>query len=610
MAFCEASVIFPYFTVSRMFRDNASMHYAFIGLEMSKQFSGLFKNMSNGNIPNKTESVSLKEVFGDYNVKLWTSIIEAREPLIFVNCRIWTDDTIFDIKTKIFTYLSRKEEFLLTNQQELWMNINNKDTILGFMFEKENSEIITYSPSINDIPKIDNDFVTDDDERSSIILRKEDEILLFDTINKITNKMDENYNPRIFLYFMADEINWIKNNPVFENEIPVNKKRLFNGYFLKYWPFAPHEMSQYDSNLKLYTSLKNQVGIVNEIVSSVRESHIKQDPNLEKCVILKMVVITRPPKIENAKPYRLNMIYNFLRTLRSEEIPLIYYTSYGDKVPKISIDEPSLKKNLKISTVKEWIFKKLPSGKSVPRGRSGIITIKIYNYTSIHGIPKYITVILQQNSEVIINLSFEESEETSISNIETSFKKITQLIETLNNDFLIHHNHPLYDVPKLTIKNNNFIFSENTDIQFYSIKTYFKSNQIINFNDFSKFINNYKPFVDISFFKEDIDEEKGFSVKYNRISDFEGLPLIFEFINKEVTLGTRAEVIVGLIVKRFGKSPIQSANIYNEWRILKTDKQVAKELLKHPGVKIDIGRAEDFEVNKKYNSKSYFRNRN
>ena len=50
-----------------------------------------------------------------------------------------------------------------------------------------------------------------------------------------------------------------------------------------------------------------------------------------------------------------------------------------------------------------------------------------------------------------------------------------------------------------------------------------------------------------------------------------------------------------------------SENIYNQWRILKTDKQVARKILKNPGVTIELKRASNFEVisrnEQKYNYK-------
>lgn len=599
MAFCNETVNFPYFTVSRVYRDTASMHYAFVGMEMSKKHSKLFKNMSNGNVPLKNDITLLKNIFGDKTVELWISIIESREPLIFINDMIWTDDTIFKIKAKLFVYLTNiKKSFILPAYQQLWVNINNKNHILGFSFEKDTSsgiEIINYLPAVDDIPKIDSEFVTEDDERIFDIRdERKDNMLLYDIINNISNTTTD--CNRIFLYVLLDEIEWLQNNPIIENKKEPSKTRIWNGYFKKHWPIANPNISSFDSNIKLYNDIKKQIFNLNDIISTIREQkNIINYPKLQDCFIWKMMIYTRPSKLDGDSPFRLDMIYNYLRTLLSSEIPFIYYIRYGDKEPNISIYEQSIKdKSLLIETIKSWIFKKLPTGQEIPHGRAGTILLKLYNYSTKEGIAKYINVTLFKNSEISIGLSFEEFTKSSIKDIENTILKVTKLISNINNNFLSYHNHPLYSVPELKINNGKFIFSEYTSIQFYQIITVFYTRNIFDFDNFSKFIEGYKPFVTVSLFSNNKDTIN-LNMKYNRVSEFIELPVIFEFIEKEKTIGTSSDTIIELITKRFGKTKTTSYDIYNDWRILQTNKQVAKELLKRPGVNIEIKKADDSE---------------
>ena len=101
MAFCDEKVIYNYFTVSRVYRNNSPTHYAFVGIVMLEKYKDLFDLMSNGNIPDKSNITILNEIFGKYTIDLWVSCIKAKEPIFFINDRIWTDDTIFKIKTKL-----------------------------------------------------------------------------------------------------------------------------------------------------------------------------------------------------------------------------------------------------------------------------------------------------------------------------------------------------------------------------------------------------------------------------------------------------------------------------------------------------------------------------
>lgn len=612
MAFCSESIKFPYFTVSRLYRDNASMHYAFVGLDMAKKHNELFKNMSNGNIPEKNNINMLKNIFGNYTVDIWISAIKNREPLIFINDMLWTDDTIFTIKTKLFVYLSKPSNlFVLQNYQQLWMKSNDSNKLLGVFFEKDTNnsiELVKYEPAVYDKPNIDTSILSEDDEFINLQVESEDNMLLFDIISKTYEFNNSNqYNPHIFMYVLTDEFDWVQNNPLIENNTPVSKKRLWNGYFKKHWPFANPTFSSQDTNMKLYTDSKNKLLKINEIISSIRNNNDDMKyPQIKDCVISKMTLWTRPPK--NDSPYHLDMIYNYLRTLLSEEIPFIYYLKNGDKAPNVSIYKKSIdNKTLLPEKIDSWIFKKIPTGQKIPKGKAGSILIKIYNYSTEEGVSKYITLTLFRNSQISIGLSFEEYKQSSINDIENAISKVTKLVKSLNNNFLIYNKHPLYSVPELKIKDGEFIFSKYTSMQFYQIITTFNTKNIIEFNNLSNFLENYRPFVNISLFSE-FEENNNVNLKlqYKRISYDDKLLDIFDFIKKEKQKEVPNDVIVNLIIKQFGKTITRASEIFNYWKIVQTNKKIAKEILKSPGVNIELKRSDDFYVkNKNKNNYKY-----
>ena len=605
MSFCKNTIIFPYFTISRVFRNKKSIHYAFVGLEMykDKKLTSLFKNISNGVIPNNNDIDILQNIFGNYNTELWISSINLKESIFFINDRIWTDDTIFQIKIKIFSYLSNIEkEFILPFHQEIWVNIKNEKNILGFVYEKEtklnSAEIIRFKPSIDSLPKIDILFVTDDDEKkSSYHIINEENMLLNDFFNNIDYKNELNNNPHIFLYLLDDEMLWIKNNPIIENNINTNLKRIWNGYVSKHWPLAYEIKSTYDENLKFYTSIKNNINITNDIISSVRETKLLDKNNIKfnNCSVTKMIIWTRPPRIENATPYRLNMIYNYLRTLISNELPFIYYVQYGDKNPNVSIYEDSiLQKKLYPIEIQDWVFKKLPNGKNVLRGSGGTIQLKVYNYTTKDNIYKYSTVTIFQNSNISISLAFEDNNENNNDDIERVISRITNIFTKINDNFLIFHDHPLFNVPYLKIENNEFIFSNYTSMQFYEVTVKFQSKKNINFENLKIYMEYYKPFIDVFVFKELKNKENiNLNFTYNRASDVDKLQEIFEIINKEKLTNKSKESIIEIIIKKYGKSKFQASDIYNQWKIFKMDKQTSQELLENSGLNIYIYKNEN-----------------
>ena len=333
MDFCKNNIDFPYFTITRVFRDKEYVHFAFIGIQ---NYSSLLKSLKN---LNSTKDIKkLKDIFGEHNINLW-----KKGPVIFINDRIWTDDTIFQIKKKIFTYLSNPDkEFIIPVHQELWIGENN---ILGLKFKKysetELDKYINYGPAINKTPFIDKLFVSDDDEKISYIRSiPEDDIILYDLIDKKSQ-----ITSQIFMYYIEDEMTWLKNNPIFEENKQVSIKRIWNGYIPQHWPFANEKKY---SNETLYDSIKNEIYSNSNKMSLIREKEIKNKIEFDKCSIVTMDIWTRPPATDENTVFRLNMIYNYLRTLISSEIPFIYYTSYGDKIPYISIHKEAINKEITI----------------------------------------------------------------------------------------------------------------------------------------------------------------------------------------------------------------------------------------------------------------------
>lgn len=581
MAFCGKKVEYPYLTITYLNRNGVKGHYAFIGLEMMKKY----KDISNS-LKNNIERKKLKKDFGDFNINLWLSAIKNKEKLFFINNRIWLDDTIYNIKLKIFYFISVPEKYyLLPNNQELWMNIDNKNKLLGHTYYKEefNDNIyISYEPSIYNKPKIDNDFITKDDERTleKIKIKKNNNTILSDIINKLQ------FNNQLFLYDINDEIEFIELNP-----LKFSEKKILNGYYYKYWPF--YKKSSINS-LKFYNDIKNKIPIRNKIISSVREEKIKIHKNVifEDCLIWKMNIILRPPLSDI--PYRLVIIYNYLRTLLSKDLPFIYYINSTDLVPAISIHEKStIDNSIDKERLESWIYKKTSDKKKIFKKKPKI-NFKYLSYISKSGKSKYTDVSIYKNGQIDIQLSTEEDSETYINNIIKYINSISSIIKKINNCFLKKQKHKLLCVPEIEIKNDKFILSKYTTIQYYQTINNFKTEEKIDFNLLIDFLNSYKLFIDTTFTEKN---KEIINLIYNRTSNNSEKALIFEFISKEKSLETDNNKIVDMIIKNFGLSRIETEKLFNEWYILKTDKQIAKVLLKQPGIKIRITKSNLYDDN-------------
>ena len=123
---CDYKIIIPIFNVIQRTRTNRKL-YVFIG-NMTDETKKICKKITDKQKINKTETLHLKKMYGDY-YKLWLAC--EKYSVEFVNDKIYLDDTISIVRKKIFYYLSNKQEnkFFAENNQELWMV--NKDPNKG-----------------------------------------------------------------------------------------------------------------------------------------------------------------------------------------------------------------------------------------------------------------------------------------------------------------------------------------------------------------------------------------------------------------------------------------------------------------------------------------------
>ena len=303
--------------------------------------------------------------------------------------------------------------------------------------------------------------------------------------------------------------------------------KILNGYLYKYWPFLKKNQT---NTTKFYNYLKKKMTIRNKIISSIRDEKIKIKKKLifEDCLIWKMSLMLRPP-IEDT-PYRLSIIYNYLRTLLSKEIPFIYYINHSDLIPYVSIHEKSIQdKSITKDRLESWIYKKTTDKKRILKKKPKL-NFKYLSYVSESGKPKYADVSIIKNGQIEIQLSLEEDSDTHVKDVISYINNISSVIKKINNCFLKKQKHKLLYIPDIEIKNYEFVLSKYKSIQYYQTLNNFKTEEKLDFNSFIEFLNKYKPFVDTTFTEENKDI---ITVTYNRTSNHAEKALIFELFQKK-----------------------------------------------------------------------------
>ena len=556
MSFCDTKIHYPYFVITQIYRNLSPVHYIFVGKELYEKYNRVWKSIENKEITSYKE---ILPILGKYVIEHIQKSIAKKEKIICINDNIWTDEVLFSIKKKIFVYGNK----IIPNYQHLWMVYKNEEIVLDTR-SVEKSIISTK-------PFIDTNYVNDSNE---YIGKKVDNdinnMILYDII-------DIEYNPHIFVYDLEDELEWINNNPIMENKNEVIKERYMYGYIKKYWPFFDFWKTKKNQIQNIYNTIENSLQVQKDIIYEIRNSE-KTSIKLSNCIINNFVLISR--NTEDYNYYLLN-IYNFLRTLLSEKIPYIYYTSYGDNIPYISVYQKSINTKISKLQLREWTYKRIGTNKYILKGTPGIINIKVLYYSE-KDIHRYVTLRIHKNGQIDILIKYDQKISSKEINIEKHFSYLTLLLEKING-YLQSLKRDTFIIPTLQIK-NEFILSENTKIQYFTISSYIEYNKKIDLKKFYSFLSIYKPFVNVSFENK---SKNSISFFYERVSNSYNIKEIYDYIEKESKEKTSEEIIED-IIRNFGKSLQKARELYNEWSILQEDKTSASQIIKHSGVIIKI----------------------
>jgi len=555
MSFCNKKVDFPFFIVSRVYRDTVPSHYIFIGKEIYQKYNTLIEDIQNH------LNVSLKpisSIIGNYITNTIKDIVKKKENIIFIQDRIWLDETLFSIKKKIFVY----EKNIIPNYQQLW--IRNKEKVIVLDTEFIESPI-TITPSV------DREYVNESNEFiGDIIDNDKNVMLLYDIIHV-------KYDPHIYVYNLQDELEWIEKYPIIENKQEVEKQRYMFGYIKKYWPF--YDKIGFTPNIiqDVYNKTKEAIEQKRDIIHKVRSTN-ESTIDFSDCIINNLVLFSRP---KEEYSYYLQNIYNFLRTLLSEKIPYIYYTSYGDKKPYISIYEKSVNTKISKKQLYSWTYKNPEKDKKSKKGSSGTIIVKLLYYSK-NNIYKYCTLKINKNGQLEVYIKYDESIMSDTREIEGHFSIITNIVTKINT-YLQSLGRDSFTVPSLQI-DNEFVLSKSTKIQFFSIVSYFTVEKNIDMKKFIEFLSFYTPFVNTSLDKK---TSNSITFYYERVSNSYNIVDIYKYIEKESSEKSSEEIIKG-IGREFGKSIIKSKEIYNEWSILQENRTSASQIIKNSGVSVTI----------------------
>ena len=233
--------------------------YYFVG-DIKKEIKTILKKIEERKSLTNTEKNKIKKEYpNDYSKIL--SYSKLKDNIVFIDDLINLDDTVIDIKKKIFYYLSdiKDGEYLNTNNQLLWLEDN---IILGYNYNNDNKGkgII---PSLITKIKVDYNFIEKDGDkikRDDII--SNNNIMIYDILDN--NNLLEKKNIKLTVLNATDIITFLKKKNKLNN-------KLINGWLIKYFPkFSKLKISDCDN---IYNNIRNSV-LRKKYINNIKVSKI------------------------------------------------------------------------------------------------------------------------------------------------------------------------------------------------------------------------------------------------------------------------------------------------------------------------------------------------
>lgn len=579
---CNFNKIQPYFTIE-LFTRNSNDLYAFIGKNIEQELNKILKKLEKNIELTKKEKNMITKKFGEYSNN-WLNRSYTTK-LKFINEIIYVDDTINNIKNKIFIYIGKENLDYYENNQELWIEKGIDDyEILGYSYL--DSKI---KPSVFEKYKIDTDFFYSEDGARIYYyeLLNNNSNIIYDYIFKGTEIIT-----KIGLSILKNEIEYLK-----KKDIEINDKIKY-GYLIKYYP--KFILNQKINKTELI-DIKRKINIDNYnhyIINNTFDINTSNKIIYNNCNIYYIKLEALNESYFNDCNVNLYKIFNYLRKDLSIEMPYIKYKDNIWLTTYTAIYDRAIKENIiEKKTIQEWLFniKKDRETKeilitSTARGIQIKLLIPKTKY-------KYFTLNIYKNSKIEVKINYDDIEDiNTFDRVIETLNVADNLIKKIN---LIDINIKKDDTkkliklqcPKLIYKNDYYYTNIYTKIisicYFFNFDTGFR----FEFKEFYDILIRFKTFIaPILSDKVDYDSLKA---KYKRVSKFKNMPIIFNEITKLKNDGVSDIDVIPQIMKKYDKTNTEVKYLLIDWK-KRTGLLKSKGLMRQSG--IDISMKQDFET--------------
>jgi hypothetical protein len=570
---CNIKYNNPIISIHKINNLSISEYYVFIG-EVTSEIDNILKKLENRKNTMKEELLILKKNYPD-NYSNWIQIIKKKIKIRFIYCTIKIDDKISEIRNKIFIYLSDfdNKNFILPENQELWVKKNKNDYIIGYYYEN-----ILENERINITPHIYEETNFNTISNNSLLVNKnirintsENSMVLIDLFNDI-----EVSDYTIYLSDAKEEENILKSKRI---DITPD---ILNYYFKKYWPYFN---LNYDVN-----EIKNNYLIMKEIYEKeIYLFDLLKSTKIDKNIFGSCNIITIKLNINNEK-YQINEyennnsvynneelkktidlyeIFDYLKDNKiNDKMPYMKYSEDLLEAPFSIISKDAIKKNIiKKDDLKKWI-----GIDNEQRRMNGIIVKRnVKNYMNE---PRYSSLFMNKFGHVQINVSFENIFNANLLDVENVVKDCKKFIEDINKNNKTMDKDIKINPPDFDFKDREVILKKNTKIVFMNISIPLRLNKPLDFTKLLEF-SKYFPYFLSELPKDSIKKENkvggntentSIKLKYKRVSGFANWNEILEVIDILKQKDEKDSIILRTLEKKFNKSLEEVKKYLLEWK--------------------------------------------
>ena len=512
--------IFSIEKVSKL--KKSTIHYVFVG-DYDNTFERIFKRFENReNIP--SEDIKLLKTKYKDEYKKWIAIVqENKKKIKFIKSTIRIDDSINEIKRKIFVFLSNPDDkkYILTENQELWLENLGKYYKLGSYYENsKNSKKLDLVPCVYETFSINKEFLNINTQDNFLKLKTNmNTDLIIDILNE--NNLTTS---TIYLYDAKDEEEYLKLQKInIDNAV-------IKGFFKKYWPNV--ELYKTDKKSE-YLLTKNSYAKLDYIFNFI--DNLNVDKNIfSSCNILTLELTINKNVDNDEKEVDLYNIFDYLKNKKiSDKTPFIKYDDHSFRssftlISKEAIDNDTIKKTDLI----RWLGIKKEDHRKV----NGIIIKR--NFKKIEDDYRYSSILINKKGNLTVHVSFKSNNNAKMTDVKEAIDDCKNLLRDINNNITsikLKEMNPM-ELPELYIENDNkIILKNNTKIVFMNIIIPFTYEGSVNLEKIFEFSKNFPNFLS-KLPKESLPtnsdkDDLSIQLKYNRVSGFANMNQVMTTID-------------------------------------------------------------------------------